>query len=83
MIETTDRPTARSLPPSHRPQALYVYQRQYESGGQMWPLVAHRAVSCCWVMVLFTSAVFVLKGAYTQAALLCVTLPIYLLRFDA
>ena len=60
-----------------------MYQRQYESGGQMWPLVAHRAVSCCWVMVLFTSAVFVLKGAYTQAALLCVTLPIYLLRFDA
>lgn len=25
-----------------RYQALYVYQRQYESGGQFWPLVAHK-----------------------------------------
>ncbi len=65
-----------------RYQMLYVYQRSYESGGLFWPLVAHRVVICLFICVLFTSVVFVLKEAYTQAALLLVSLPLYLLRYD-
>lgn len=60
----------------------YVYQRQYESGGEMWPLVAHKVVGCCLIMVIFTAVVLLFKAAYTQAAILLVTLPIYLLRFN-
>lgn len=65
-----------------RYQMLYVYQRQYESGGQFWPLVAHRVVGCLFICVLFTSVVLILKEAYTQAVLMLVSLPLYLLRFD-
>ncbi|KAI3425049.1 hypothetical protein D9Q98_008427 [Chlorella vulgaris] len=65
-----------------RYQALYVYQRQYESGGQFWPLVAHKVVACQLIMVVFTACVMLFKGGYTQAALLFITLPIFLLRFD-
>lgn len=65
-----------------RYQMLYVYQRSYESGGLFWPLVAHRVVICLFICVLFTSVVFVLKEAYTQAALMLVSLPLYLLRYD-
>jgi Calcium-dependent channel, 7TM region, putative phosphate len=68
--------------PVWRYQVLYVYQRQYESGGQMWPLVAHKMVGCLHLMVIFTGLVFIFKAAYTQAALLFVILPIYLIRFD-
>jgi hypothetical protein len=59
-----------------------VYQRQYESGGQMWPLVAHKVVGCAFIMVVFTAVVLIFKAAYTQAAIMLVTLPLYLLRFD-
>jgi hypothetical protein len=69
--------------PVWRYQMLYVYQRQYESGGQMWPFVAHKVVSCAHIMVAFTAIVFLVKGAYPQAAIMALTLPIYLLRFDA
>lgn len=62
---------------------LYVYQRQYESGGQFWPFVAHKVVGCNLIMVLFTGAVLLVKAAYTQAILLLVTLPLFLLRFDS
>lgn len=65
-----------------RYQMLYVYQRQYESGGQFWPLVAHRVVGCLFICVLFTSVVLILKEAYTQAVLMLISLPLYLLRFD-
>lgn len=65
-----------------RYQMLYIYQRQYESGGQFWPLVAHRIIGCLFICVLFTSAVLILKEAYTQAALMLVSLPLYLLRFS-
>jgi len=65
-----------------RYQMLYVYQRSYESGGQFWPLVAHRVVACLFICVLFTSTVLILKEAYTQAVLMLCSLPLYLLRFD-
>ena len=61
---------------------LYVYQRQYESGGQFWPLVAHKVVGCLLLLVLFTSVVLIFKEGYAQAAIMLVTLPLYLLRFD-
>lgn len=48
----------------------------------MWPLVAHKVVACLLIMVAFTGMVFIFKEAYTQAVLLLIILPIYLLRFD-
>lgn len=65
-----------------RYQMLYVYQRQYESGGQFWPFVAHKVVGCALICVVFTSVVLIFKEAYAQAIILLVTLPLYLLRFD-
>lgn len=65
-----------------RYQVLYVYQRQYESGGEFWPLVAHKVVGCAFICVLFTAVVLILKRAYIQAGIMLVTLPLYLLRFD-
>ena len=65
-----------------RYQMLYVYQRQYESGGQFWPLVAHRVVACMFICVLFTATVLILKNAWTQAVIILLTLPLYLIRFD-
>lgn len=61
----------------------YVYLRQYESGGQFWPYVAHKLVWCQMLMVVFTALVFLVKGAYTQAGVLAVTLPILLLNFKS
>lgn len=60
----------------------YVYQRQYESGGVFWPLVAHKVVGCTFICVLFTATVLILKAAYTQAGIMLATLPLCLLRFD-
>ena len=65
-----------------RYQMLYVYQRQYESGGQFWPLVAHKVVGCLLLGVLFTAVVLIFKQGYAQAGIILVTLPLYLLRFD-
>lgn len=70
------------LYPVWRYQVLYVYQRQYESGGLMWPFVAHKTVGCLALMVAFTGLVFIVKRAFTQVALLWVTLPLFLLWFD-
>ncbi|KFM24963.1 Uncharacterized protein RSN1 [Auxenochlorella protothecoides] len=69
--------------PIWRYQMLYVYLRQYESGGQFWPYVAHKLVWCQMLMVVFTALVFLVKGAYTQAGVLAVTLPILLLNFKS
>ncbi len=44
------------LLPVWRYQQLYVYQRQYESGGQFWPWVAHKVVACNLIMVFFTAS---------------------------
>ena len=49
---------------------------------QFWPLVAHKVVGCLLIMVVFTASVLLFKGAYTQAALMLISLPVFLLRFD-
>ncbi|GFH28740.1 uncharacterized protein HaLaN_27281, partial [Haematococcus lacustris] len=61
---------------------LYVYVRKYEGGGQMWPFVFHRVVLCLYICSLFSACVLVVKGAYTQALLLLVTMPLMLYRFS-
>lgn len=66
-----------------RYQSLYVYQRQYESGGQMWPYAAHKVVACNLIMVLFTSTVFLVRRAYVQFAIMIITLPLVLLEFNS
>lgn len=47
-----------------RYQALYVYQRQHESGGRFWPLVAHKVVGCQLIMVVFTACVLLFKVGF-------------------
>ena len=70
------------LSPSFPLPSRYVYQRQYESGGQMWPFVAHKVVGCNLILVLFTAMVLFVKQAYAQFSLLVLTLPIFLLWFN-
>lgn len=60
-----------------------MYQRRYESGGQFWPYVAHKMVWCQMLLVVFTALVLVVKAAYTQAVVMAITLPMFLLMFKA
>ncbi len=49
----------------------------------MWNYAARRIVACMAILEIFTSAVFIVKGAYTQAGLLLVPLTLLLLQFDS
>lgn len=65
-----------------RYQMLYVFVRKYESGGRMWPLMVTRLVFILWIFQMFTSCVFLTKEAYWQAAILWISVPIILRRFN-
>ncbi|GIL75559.1 hypothetical protein Vretifemale_5327 [Volvox reticuliferus] len=49
---------------------VYTYERQYESGGQMFPVVFSHMTGYLLVAELFTGAVLLTNGAWIQAALL-------------
>ncbi|GIL64510.1 hypothetical protein Vafri_18391 [Volvox africanus] len=49
---------------------VYIYERQYESGGQMFPVVFSHMMGYLLVAELFTGAVLLTNGAWIQAALL-------------
>eukprot|EP00210_Caulerpa_lentillifera_P008317 g7936.t1 len=65
-----------------RYQMLYVFVRKYESGGRMWPLMVNRLIFILWIFQIFTSCVLATKEAYWQAAILWVSVPIILRRFQ-
>ena len=65
-----------------RYQILYVYVRKYESGARMWPLFVKRTIFSLWLFQFLTSCVLLTKEAYWQAALLWVTVPVILHRFN-
>ncbi|KAJ9506276.1 hypothetical protein QJQ45_014057, partial [Haematococcus lacustris] len=67
---------------SWRYSLLYIFIRQYESGGLMWPWFVKRMLVIFAIFGLFTSCVFVVKRAFTQAVLLLVLVPIILVRFN-
>lgn len=60
---------------------LYIYLRVYESGGRMWPFVFTRIVLTLFVLHVFTSALFFVKLAFWQFALMWCTLPPILYKF--
>ncbi|GLI61840.1 hypothetical protein VaNZ11_004347 [Volvox africanus] len=49
---------------------VYIYERQYESGGQMFPVVFSHMTGYLLVAELFTGAVLLTNGAWIQATLL-------------
>ncbi len=61
---------------------LFVYEPAYETGGQFWPEVHTRIISC----LIFTQVLFIglfsLKGL-SRASLACIPLPILTLLFHA
>lgn len=52
-----------------RYQCLYVYHSAYGSKGLWWRWSAHRILFCIGLMVVFTSSVFYIKGAYIQGSI--------------
>ncbi|GLC55507.1 hypothetical protein PLESTB_000995000 [Pleodorina starrii] len=61
---------------------LYVYVRQYESGGTMWPeVVFGRLVAVVAVAAAFSAAALLARGGTAQGVLLLAGLPPLLLRF--
>lgn len=52
---------------------VYIYERQYESGGSMFPVVADHVVGYLLVGELFSGAVLLTNGGWAQAALLWAT----------
>jgi hypothetical protein len=65
-----------------RYQQLYVFQAAYNSHGYIWSFSAHRIVACLAILVLFTSAMFIVKEAFVQGFLCLFCLEIFLIAFD-
>lgn len=47
----------------------------------MWQYVVDRVIVCLWIFQFFTSCVMVAKGAYMQAFVLWISVPIVLVKF--
>lgn len=62
---------------------LYIYLRVYESGGRMWPFVFTRVVLTLFVLHVFTSALFFVKLAFWQFAVMWCTIPPILYKFHS
>lgn len=65
-----------------RQQQLYVFQSVYNSRGHIWCFAAHRVVACLAIMVLFTSAMFLVKKAFVEGLLGLIAVEIFLIAFD-
>ncbi|GAX72907.1 hypothetical protein CEUSTIGMA_g362.t1 [Chlamydomonas eustigma] len=66
-----------------RYNCLYVYIRKYESGGMLWTFVFSRILMMLVAMAGFTACVMLVKGAYLQAVLLVICVPLWVWRFQA
>jgi hypothetical protein len=65
-----------------RYQQLYVFQAAYNSRGYIWSFAAHRIVVCLAILVLFTSAMFIVKEAFVQGFLALILLESFIISFD-
>ncbi|GIL63887.1 hypothetical protein Vafri_17901 [Volvox africanus] len=66
---------------SYRYAILYVYERSYESGGRMWPMLFGQMMGFLILMEVFTGAVLVVNKAWVLAVVIWVTLTPPLLIF--
>lgn len=55
-------------------QILHVYEPKYETGGQYWPEIHSRVVSCLVLMQVLFIGMFSLKGL-SKASVACIPLP--------
>ena len=64
-----------------RHHLLYVYARNYEGGGELWPLLFDRFVIMLVTMAYFTACQLITKQAWPQAVVIFITAPIILWKF--
>jgi len=65
-----------------RYQQLYVYQAAYNSRGYIWSFAAHRIVACLAILILFTSAMLIVKEAFIQGLISLILLESVIISFD-
>ncbi|EFJ41164.1 hypothetical protein VOLCADRAFT_98840 [Volvox carteri f. nagariensis] len=66
---------------AYRYSVLYVYERSYESGGRMWPVLCNQMFGFLLLMEAFTGTVFLVNQAWILAGVTWVTLTPLLLMF--
>jgi hypothetical protein len=66
-----------------RHHMLYVYARNYESGGELWPLLFDRFVIMLLSLAYFTACQLITKQAIIQAVVIFITTPIILYKFHS
>ncbi|KAG2454279.1 hypothetical protein HYH02_001310 [Chlamydomonas schloesseri] len=66
---------------AYRYSLLYIYERSYESGGRMWPILFGEIVGCMLIMEFFTTAVLISNEAWTPGIVLVCTLTPALVTF--
>ncbi|GLC40254.1 hypothetical protein PLESTM_001022900 [Pleodorina starrii] len=59
---------------AYRYSILYVYERSYESGGLMWPVLFSQVMGFLLLMEIFSGAVFVVNKAWVLAGVTWITL---------
>lgn len=66
-----------------RHHILYVYARNYESGGELWPLLFDRFIIMLISLAYFTACQLITKQAIIQAVIIFITTPIILYKFHS
>ncbi|KAG2426751.1 hypothetical protein HXX76_012808 [Chlamydomonas incerta] len=66
---------------AYRYSLLYIYERSYESGGRMWPVLFGEIIGCLMIMEFFTTAVLISNEAWTPGIVLICTLTPMLVVF--
>merc|ERR1712176_1349495 len=66
-----------------RHHLLYVYARNYESGGELWPVLFDRFVIMLITLAYFTAFQLITNKAWLQAVIILLTTPIILFKFHS
>ena len=64
-----------------RHHLIYVYSRNYESGGELWPVLFDRLIIILGSFAIFTSCQLLTKQAWFQAVTIFLTAPFLLFKF--